>query len=131
MDNFEFETQTEECDYCKKKVACTFIYKHLEFCESPEGRDSYDDAEPYAPLSEAIKALEYAILQKDNEKLSDLLSELNMSNFYSMMVANTIDEALTRGTKSMLTKDVLNIIEDLPCFLCMKSPCRCTDEEEV
>jgi hypothetical protein len=37
-DTFDFNTQTEMCQYCKKRVACDFLYNHLEFCESEEGR---------------------------------------------------------------------------------------------
>lgn len=132
MRNFNFECQTEECEYCHKTVAINSSNWHLQYCEHKDAGMHYiDDRDLLAPLEDAIREVKWAIEEYGLEyTLADLSKRLNMGSFGSQRVDHTINKTLDRSMDKMKLTDVLNLISNVNCPLCHKNPCECRHEEE-
>lgn len=133
MKNFDFNTQTAECEYCSKRVAVNFVSKHFEFCESEEGRNQF---EPYSicyefnPLSSAVGMLNYGAEKFGKDKPLDSLLNGSIGSFSEERTENTIRHCLESSLYKMSFEQALELMTYANCPLCHKNPCKCGENEE-
>lgn len=136
-DSFDFNTQTQECQYCKKRVACSFEFDHLAFCESEEGRAQFIPDSKYDyldPKSSAINYLNYGAEKFGKDKPVDILLDGSMGSFAEDRTSSTIEECLKEQLYKLSFEEALRLISLAKCPLCHKTECICgtnySDDED-
>lgn len=128
MKNFDFDTQTAECEYCSKRVAVSFVSKHLEFCESEDGRrrfEPYSHYEQFSPLSSAIGMLNYGAKKFGKDKPLNSLLDGSIGSFAEERTENTIRHCLESNLYKMSFEQALELMVYANCPLCRNNPCKC------
>lgn len=136
-DTFDFNTQTDLCQYCKKRVAASFKLEHLEFCESENGKEKfipYDKYDYFAPKSSAINYLSYGAEKFGKDQAVCKLLDGSIGTFAEDRVEDTVIHCLKTKLLKLSFEEALRLISQAKCPLCHETECVCgtnySDDED-